>query len=107
MDTIDLNGLAVSAQGLGCMGMSHGYGTFDDEESIATLNLALDLGVTHWDTADIYGEGANERLLSTVLATRRDEVTLATKFGIAEFGTGDRAGQNVVTRPPRLRRQRM
>ncbi|HKJ56680.1 MAG TPA: aldo/keto reductase [Nitriliruptoraceae bacterium] len=100
MDTIDLNGLAVSAQGLGCMGMSHGYGTFDDEESIATLNLALDLGVTHWDTADIYATGTNERLLSNVLATRRDEVTLATKFGIAELGTGDRAGQNVVRGHP-------
>lgn len=100
MDTIELQGLVVSAQGLGCMGMSHGYGTFDDRESIATLNLALDLGVSHWDTADIYGEGANERLLATVLATRRDEVTLATKFGIAELGTGDRAGRNVVRGHP-------
>lgn len=100
MNTIDLNGLVVSAQGLGCMGMSHGYGTFDDAESIATLNLALDMGVTHWDTADIYANGVNEELLATVLATRRDEVTLATKFGIAELGTGDRAGQNVVRGHP-------
>lgn len=82
MDTIELQGLVVSAQGLGCMGMSHGYGTFDDRESIATLNLALDLGVSHWDTADIYGEGANERLLATVLATRRDEVTLTAGPGV-------------------------
>lgn len=100
MDTIDLNGLGVSAQGLGCMGMSHGYGTFDDAESIATLNLALDMGVTHWDTADIYARGVNEELLANVLATRRDEVTLATKFGIATLGTGAKAGQNVVKGHP-------
>ncbi len=100
MDTIELQGLVVSAQGLGCMGMSHGYGTPDDQESIATLNLALDMGVTHWDTADIYANGTNERLLSSVLATRRDEVTLATKFGIADLDTGDRAGRNVVRGHP-------
>ena len=114
MDTVRIGGvergpdggLEVSAQGLGCMGMSHGYGTFDDvDESIATLHLALDLGVTHWDTADVYGRGANEELLSRVLAERRDEVTLATKFGIAELGTGDRTGRNVVRGHPDYVRQ--
>ena len=75
-------GLTVSAQGLGCMGMSQSYGEGDDAESIATLNRAIDLGVTFWDTSDVYGPHTNERLLSQVLATRRDEVQLATKFGI-------------------------
>lgn len=74
--------LEVSALGLGCMGMSFAYGTADDTESIATLHHALDIGVNLLDTADMYGRGDNERLLSTVLADRRDEVVLATKFGI-------------------------
>lgn len=64
------------------MGMSQSYGVPDDTESIATLRRALDLGVTFLDTANVYGDGANETLLSQVLADRRDEVTLATKFGI-------------------------
>ncbi len=68
--------------GLGCMGMSDFYGGASEEQSIATLHHALDIGVTHWDTADMYGPHANERLLSRVLAERRDEVFLATKFGI-------------------------
>jgi len=72
----------VSALGLGCMGMSFAYGTADRGEALATLHRALDLGVTFLDTADMYGAGANEELLAAVLADRRDEVTLATKFGI-------------------------
>ncbi|GAA4384760.1 aldo/keto reductase [Tsukamurella soli] len=80
--------LTVSALGLGCMGMSHAYGPADHDESIATLNAALDAGVTLLDTADIYGVGANERLLSEVLATRRDEVVLATKFGFLPGADG-------------------
>ncbi len=96
MDTTRLGDLEVSAQGLGCMGMSHGYGERDDDESIATLHRALDLGVTFWDTADVYGDGDNERLLSGVLAQRRDEVTLATKFGITALGGGGNAGQHTV-----------
>ncbi|MDF0532362.1 aldo/keto reductase [Tsukamurella sp. 8F] len=77
----NIGDLTVSALGLGCMGMSHAYGPADHDESIATLNAALDAGVSLLDTADIYGVGANERLLSEVLAKRRDDVVLATKFG--------------------------
>ncbi|GHE31288.1 aldo/keto reductase [Streptomyces vinaceus] len=81
--TRPLGGLAVSAQGLGCMGMSHGYGATDDAESVATLHRALDLGVTLLDTADFYGSGHNEELIGRAVAGRRDEVVLATKFGFA------------------------
>lgn len=75
------SGLSVSAIGLGCMGMSEFYGPSDEAESLAVLNRALDIGVNFLDTADMYGSGENERLLSKVLSTRRDEVVLATKFG--------------------------
>ena len=78
-----LGDLAVSAQGLGCMGMSHGYGSTDDAQSIATLHHALDLGVTLLDTSDYYGAGHNEELIGRAIAGRRDEVVLATKFGFA------------------------
>ncbi|MFQ6227454.1 aldo/keto reductase [Nocardia sp. NPDC002869] len=78
-----LGELAVSAQGLGCMGMSHGYGTTDDDQSIATLHHSLDLGVNFLDTADFYGSGHNEELIGRAIADRRDEVVLATKFGFA------------------------
>ncbi|AXE23362.1 aldo/keto reductase [Streptomyces globosus] len=81
--TRHLGALAVSAQGLGCMGMSHGYGATDDTQSIATLRHALDLGVTLLDTADFYGSGHNEELIGKAVAGRRDEVVLATKFGFA------------------------
>lgn len=81
--TRHLGSLAVSAQGLGCMGMSHGYGASDDAQSIATLHRALDLGVTLLDTADFYGTGHNEELIGRAVAGRRDEVVLATKFGFA------------------------
>ncbi|WP_329475356.1 aldo/keto reductase [Kribbella sp. NBC_01484] len=76
------NGAEVSRLGLGCMGMSFAYGTTDDTESIATLHRALDLGITFLDTADMYGYGANEELVGRAIADRRDEVFLATKFGI-------------------------
>jgi aryl-alcohol dehydrogenase-like predicted oxidoreductase len=82
MKTSYLGDLPVSAQGLGCMGMSQAYGIPDDQESLATLNRALDLGVTLLDTANVYGDGVNEVLLSKVVAARRDEITLATKFGL-------------------------
>jgi len=74
-------GLTVSAIGLGCMGMSDFYGPADEAANLAVLNHALDIGVNFLDTADMYGVGANERLLSKVLKTRRDEIVIATKFG--------------------------
>ncbi|HJY73076.1 MAG TPA: aldo/keto reductase, partial [Streptosporangiaceae bacterium] len=89
MRTTTLGQLTVSAQGLGCMGMSEWYGTTDWDESIATIHRALDLGVTFIDTADIYGAGHNEVLVGRGIAGRRDEVQLATKFGIDRSG-GDR-----------------
>jgi aryl-alcohol dehydrogenase-like predicted oxidoreductase len=82
MRTTKLGDLTVSAQGLGCMGMSEWYGATDWDESIATIGRALDLGVTFIDTADIYGAGHNEVLVGRGIAHRRDEVQLATKFGI-------------------------
>lgn len=81
--TRHLGELTVSAQGLGCMGMSHGYGAADDDQSLATLRHALDLGVTFWDTSDFYGAGHNEELIGRAVAGHRDEVVLATKFGFA------------------------
>jgi aryl-alcohol dehydrogenase-like predicted oxidoreductase len=74
--------LSVSAIGFGAMALTPVYGEVDDTESLATLNRAVDLGVTFIDTANIYGGGANEKLIAKLLADRRDEVTLATKFGI-------------------------
>lgn len=81
MKTRNLGKLAVSEIGLGCMGMSEFYGAGDEAESLRTLALALDLGVTFWDTADIYGPFTNETLLGKALAGHRDQVVVATKFG--------------------------
>jgi len=86
------NGPTVSALGLGTMGMSTGiYGEVNDEESIATIHHALDLGITLIDTANIYGEGHNERLVGRTISGRRDEVVLATKFGIVPGKGGNLA----------------
>jgi len=75
-------GLETSAIGLGCMGMSEFYGASDDGDSIATIHRALEIGIDLLDTADMYGRGENEKLVGRAIADRRDEVTLATKFGI-------------------------
>jgi aryl-alcohol dehydrogenase-like predicted oxidoreductase len=91
------DGLTVSAIGFGAMVLTPVYGEVDDAESLATLNRCLDLGVTFIDTANVYGGGDNERLISNVLATRRDEVTLATKFGIVR-GPGARAVGGLAAR---------
>jgi aryl-alcohol dehydrogenase-like predicted oxidoreductase len=85
-------GLQVSAIGLGCMGMSDFYGPADEASNLQVLNHALDIGVNFLDTADMYGVGANERLLGQVLRQRRDEVVLATKFGIRRGANGERLG---------------
>ena len=81
MQTRQLGKLKVSAQGLGCMGMSEFYGRGDETESIATIHRALELGVTFFDTADMYGPFKNERLLGKALAGKRDQAVIATKFG--------------------------
>jgi aryl-alcohol dehydrogenase-like predicted oxidoreductase len=94
-------GLVVSAMGLGCMGMSEFYDPTDEAESLATINDALDRGVTFLDTADMYGRGANEVLLAKILRERRSEVILATKFG--NVRTGDPAYRAIDGRPEYVR----
>ncbi len=87
-------GLEVSQQGLGCMGMSEFYGVGDDAESVAVINTALDEGVNFLDTADMYGPFTNERLVGRAIASRRDEVVLATKFGNQRTVDGTSLGVN-------------
>jgi len=99
METRELggHGLTTSAVGLGCMGMSEFYGTPDEQEAVRTIHRAIDLGITLLDTADMYGLGANELLVGRALRGRRDEVVLATKFGIVR--TGDPATRSISGRP--------
>ncbi|ONI76689.1 aldo/keto reductase [Kribbella sp. ALI-6-A] len=98
-----LGDLTVSALGLGCMGMSQSYGTSDDAESIATVHAAIDAGCTFLDTADVYGDGANEELVGRALAGRRDQVVLATKFGFSRRQAGDTI-PNVINGSPEYAR---
>jgi aryl-alcohol dehydrogenase-like predicted oxidoreductase len=87
-------GLTVPELGLGCMGMSEFYGTGDEDESVATIHRAIEVGVTFLDTADMYGPFTNERLVGKAIADRRDEIVLATKFGNERAEDGTRMGVN-------------
>ncbi|MGZ3147794.1 aldo/keto reductase [Lentzea chajnantorensis] len=94
MRGLGANGPVVSDLGLGCMGMSQFYDTWDDTESLRTLLEALDLGVTFLDTADMYGPYTNEELVGRAVCGRRDDVVIATKFGNLKNGAGDNVGVN-------------
>lgn len=100
--TLGRSGLSVSALGLGCMGMSDFYGQRDDEQSIRTLHRALDLGVTFFDTADMYGPYTNEELVGRALRDRREQAVIATKFGILR-DPNDPSKRGISGRPEYVR----
>jgi aryl-alcohol dehydrogenase-like predicted oxidoreductase len=104
MDTVKLGsqGLVVSREGLGCMGMSAFYGPSDEQESLATLSRALDLGITFFDTAEIYGPFKNEMLLAKAFKGKRDRVVIATKVGSEVTDEGER--KEVNGRPDYIRK---
>jgi aryl-alcohol dehydrogenase-like predicted oxidoreductase len=105
MEQRTLGSLSVPALGLGCMGMSAFYGTTDEGEAVATIHRAIELGVTFFDTAEMYGPFTNEELLGKALAGRRDEVTIATKFGIRVTPTPENPlGRTIDGSPENVRR---
>lgn len=99
------SGPPVAAIGLGCMGMSAYYGVRDQDEAVRTIHRALDLGVTHLDTADMYGAGANETLVGGAIKGRRDEVFLATKFGIVAASASATSATSRIDSSPEYTRR--
>src|SRR3546814_18999898 len=109
MQTINLGRSPVSSSimGFGCMGMSEFYGAHDDESSLRTLERALELGVTHYDTSNVYGRGANEQLLGRFAKGKRDQLTICTKFGVVRDTDGPQGStyySGIANSPAHMRR---